>query len=376
METPKDGKRLVPNKANNRYGVAELNELIKANKINKINYPCGNRDALLDMIGVFAQTELGIPFLIKQNRDTRQRCFNLIFDDEVNETQKVRQLLTIAKLDMVIDALIWVIGNQKIPALKDWTPTLGMRWQQRASVLISNKQWDSAFWLDSYRTMVQDRVDQSETVVSKHGDVELPIQAVAIKDVSLEIHKNLLAIDINGDMKYFQWNELEWFWDKRGNQRGVNAEILLELTRDLDNCLKADSQVNHIFGKKRDPQKQIHSLAKALDKTVFVADKLELKATKRWFHRTDKYGEPRWKPLFRFNSGGLSEVNQMAKEFAEENATVNEMADKILNNNDSKLSVDEMISEGIFRHNIKNEQVSNEYQNENVGIEEVWVDKK
>ena len=259
METPKDGKRLVPNKANNRYGVAELNELIKANKINKINYPCGNRDALLDMIGVFAQTELGIPFLIKQNRDTRQRCFNLIFDDEVNETQKVRQLLTIAKLDMVIDALIWVIGNQKIPALKDWTPTLGMRWQQRASVLISNKQWDSAFWLDSYRTMVQDRVDQSETVVSKHGDVELPIQAVAMKDVSLEIHKNLLAIDINGDMKYFQWNELEWFWDKRGNQRGVNAEILLELTRDLDNCLKADSQVNHIFGKKRDPQKQIHS---------------------------------------------------------------------------------------------------------------------
>jgi hypothetical protein len=340
-----------------------------------MTYPCNNYEALLLMVRDMARTKVGIFYLFSSNRNTRQRCFDLIFDDSVPEAQKVNQIMTIAKLDMVIEALIQLIGNQPIPLLKDWSPVFGLHWQQRARVLITSKDYHNKVWLDTYTDLVKPSVEAKQQVVSMHGDAKLPLQADSVRDVKLGIHEDMLSVSIHENTTAFKWKELKWFWDKRGNQRGVNAEILLELPRDLDDCLNSAGGMNRVFGKSGDPRKQISSLSKALDEVVFIQNKRDELATKRWFSET-KHREPRWKPLFRFNKGQLSEITQLAKEFVETNATANEIADKVLNNKDSKLSVEEMMSEGIWQHSIKNEKISNEYQNENVGIEEVWVDKK
>ena len=353
--------------------IPELNEWLKNG--GSMTYPCNNYEALLLMVRDMARTEVGIFYLFSSNRNTRQRCFDLIFDDSVPEAQKVNQIMTIAKLDMVIEALIQLIGNQPIPLLKDWSPVFGLHWQQRARVLITSKDYHNKVWLDTYTDLVKPSVEAKQQVVSMHGDAKLPLQADSVRDVKLGIHEDMLSVSINENTTAFKWKELKWFWDKRGNQRGVNAEILLELPRDLDDCLNSAGGMNRVFGKSGDPRKQISSLSKALDEVVFIQNKRDELATKRWFSET-KHREPRWKPLFRFNKGQLSEITQLAKEFVETNATANEIADKVLNNKDSKLSVEEMMSEGIWQHSIKNEKISNEYQNENVGIEEVWVDKK
>ena len=161
----------------------ELNEWLKNG--GAMTYPFGKHDRLFLMVRYIARTEVGAEYLFNQNRDTRQRCFDLIFDESFPEVQRVHQMSTIAKLDMVIETLLMIAGNQKLPLFTDWSPTFGLFWQQKAKVLITSNDWHNPFWLEQYSTLVRPHIEAKREVVSKHGDAKLPLQADSIRDVKL-----------------------------------------------------------------------------------------------------------------------------------------------------------------------------------------------
>ena len=80
--TKKDGVALTPSQAR-----AKISEIIKDPKC-IITYPTDNWNNLLGFVNTILQADGGLTFLINQNELTRTSCYNMMYDEDVPETQK------------------------------------------------------------------------------------------------------------------------------------------------------------------------------------------------------------------------------------------------------------------------------------------------
>ena len=85
------------------------------------------------------------------------------------------------------------------------------------------------------------------------------------------------------------------FWDKKSKCPNTLAHILIDLSLDLDGCLKENNKYHKTFGVQADANKQLSKLCKALDK-LFPVDGVG-RATDRWFLETQARDKT-WSPRF------------------------------------------------------------------------------
>ena len=349
--TKKDGVALTPSQAR-----AKISEIIKDPKC-IITYPTDNWNNLLGFVNTILQADGGLTFLINQNELTRTRCYNMMYDEDVPETQKYYQLITIAKCDMIVQAILFCVGNQKIKELSGWKPTFEMDWQLKAKAIIESRSvgWDThPHWRDTYHQVVKP-YQKMGTVVTKEGKVELPIRVDSIADVKLDIQEEGLGINIHDLTHFFDWHSLPAFWDNRSKKRNVNAELLFDLIKDIDDCLKKDGLRNQTFctdGRKAN--KQISALSRVLDNVILIQNDRGSKATERWFRLDEKHSEPRYYPKFRHNSEKLNVVNRIA--------------DKVRNKSPQEIA--DVIENGMDYHSPRKTKLSIDYEYEDFGIYE------
>jgi len=290
------------------------------------------------------------------------RCYKLMFDESVNKEQRIKQVIDIASYDMGIQAIIWVYGNGVIPErLRDWKPTLGSYTQQEAKRLISKADIHNVFWLETFNKIVN-QTDESldkevhNKVLEQNVPMDLPIELGSVKELHLEVLDQWVLIKVNGqDRANVQFQELgKDFWNKRDNRIGICGMILKDLVNDRDECLKADGHRNYVFNETGKAEKQISLFAKSLDGLFQIVGDESKSSVKRWFHKSDKYPEPRWIPNFMFETN--KDVNQL------------KLMDKIVNNKIplgqivDEHSYDELKANHINPISIKREKIQNEYQ--------------
>ena len=168
--------------------LSDLDKYVSEHKKSlNISWNLNNWNTVLDGVSTLLKTKDGLDILIKMNKDGTKKCFDLIFDERSPDYQKYYQLQWIGKMDMIIQAVIFVRGNQPLPEeLQDWSPVFGLEWQEEAKRLITSKEngWDSnPFWMKTYNEEIAPYVSDG-IVISNDGKVKLPIRATNIKAVS------------------------------------------------------------------------------------------------------------------------------------------------------------------------------------------------
>lgn len=279
--------------------IKELNEFLQ-NPNHNITYPCSNWDRLIILVNDIRRTEVGVQYLIKQNQKVRKKCMAIMLDKAIPDFQRLKQMMDIAKVDMIIEALQWTLGNQVAPELSGWDYQFGYGWQRRARVLVLNQDWENPFWYKSYSTFIKPSKAEGKQVVVSKDDHSLPHVTKSVNQVNLNPLEDMLVIEIDGNLKPHKWEDLPTFWNSRDNEIGVNAQLLMDLTEDRKNKLRSDGKLHKSFGKNGDPSKQISSLSNALDGLVMAEDEQNRTSPKRWFTKSS-HREPTWKPRFRVN---------------------------------------------------------------------------
>ena len=292
MKTPTSGKQVLT--------IKMLNEFLQSTKCT-VSYPCSNWDKLLVLVNDIRRTEVGVKFLINQNKGARRQCYEIMFADGLPVFQRVKQMMDIAKVDMIIEALQWTLGSKIEPELKGWDYQFGYGWHRKARVLVLNEDWDNPFWYNSYAEFHKPCKTEGKQVVVEKDKHNLPLITKSVKQVILNPQSDVLLIEIDGNIKAIKWEDLDDFWNSRDNEIGINAQLLMDLTDDRKNILRSDGKLHKSFGKKGEPAKQISSLCKALDGLVMAEDEQDRTRPKRWFKKS-KHRVPTYKPRFRVNS--------------------------------------------------------------------------
>ena len=301
------------------------------------------------------------------------KCWDVMFDESVSEYQRLHQVIDVARYDNLIQALIWHFGNgNSVEELKDWQPKLGLKRQLQAQTLLMNKDFTNQFWVETYYELVgvSDNKEVHNTVLTMK-DISLPIQIDTPKELMIEVHDDkVLITTLDHHDLVFPFDELPEFWNNTSNVIGVNGRILLDLMYDRDDCLKADGELNRVFGKTGKPNQQISAFAQALDLTFEVKGR-EGTATKRWFTKTDKYNEPRWIPMFRHKKFKDGLLIQLMKDISD-GKTPKQIADSYNNTITSSKEKNDILSreeDNLFYHSERTTKVSNQYMNPDKNVE-------
>mgnify|MGYP006865017516 CR=1 FL=1 len=310
---PKEQTATTPS-PNRKISIEELQHLIDNGDVKNIQPPTHNFDALVDWVSNFVKADR-VQFLVDIRQNAMGKCYKCIYSETTPEIQKVYQLIDIARVDMMIQAIIRVYGNQVLPeSLQDWKPVFGLQWQMRATALITSKQsnWQSnSFWFETYENFVLKKIKESETVVKNIQDeeIEFPLKADSVKSVKIIHAEDMLVIDTGIHRHTFNWDELDAFYNKKEKKPNHLATILQDLQSDLDGCLRADGGVLYSqFGiGNSKPNTQISKLASALDNIIYIEDDRDSTSSNRWFRKSNKYSHPRWYPRF------VSTKNQISK---------------------------------------------------------------
>jgi hypothetical protein len=319
---------------------------------------------VLDGVSTLLKTKDGLDCLIKMNKGGTKQSYDLIFDDKSPDYQKYYQLQWIAKMDMIIQAVIFAKGNQHLPEeLQNWSPVFGLEWQEEAKRLITSKEngWDSnPFWMKTYNEQIAPHISDG-VVISKDGKVKLPIRATNIKDVELElINESTVMISIQGDSHYYPIDQVNHLWDNRSNKPNANGRIFIDLHKSLDNCLTKDGLLNEEFGQNSTPDKQMSKFATALDGLVFIEDDRRKDAINRWFFKDTRYKYIIWKPRFIFKNNADAKLTAIAEDYFENELTPKEIAQKM--KNDEYKEKELVLNEGMGIEHQKITKLQNHYE--------------
>ena len=315
--------------------ISDLDKYVSENKETlSINWDFGNWDTVIKGVVTLLKTKDGLDILIKMNKGGTNQSYDLIFKDRSPDYQKYYQLQWIAKMDMIIQAVIFVRGNQPLPdELQDWNPTFGLEWQEKAKRLITSREngWDSnPFWMKTYNEEIAPHISDG-VVISKDGKVRLPIRAETIKDVELElVNKDTVVINIQGDSHIYPIDQVNHLWDNRSNKPNANGRIFIDLHHNLESCLTRDGILNQEFGQNSTPEKQMSKFAKALDGLVFIQDDRRKDAINRWFFKDTRFPELKWKPRFIFKNNADAIRTAMAEDYIENDLTPKQLAEKVV----------------------------------------------
>ena len=337
----------TPNLGKKKLTTVELNKILQ-NPKNTMVYPCSNWDNLLMMINEIRRTEIGIKYLLNQNQAVRKRCYDVMLDKSVPEFQRMKQMIDIAKADMIIEALQWTLGNQIAPELKGWDYQFGIGWHRLARVLVIHQDWHNKFWYDTYCQFHKPSKTEGKQVVVSKDDQTLPYEINSVNQVMFNPHDDMLIIEIDGNLKSHKWEDLPDFYNNRDNEIGVNAQLLLDLMQDRKKRLRADGKLHKSFGKKGKPNKQISSLCQALDGLICAKDEQDRTSTTRWFTKS-KHREPTWKPRFRVKSS----IDEPLHEFIDD-VQNGEPIDQAINKWEDKKTKP-------LIHNVKNNNILDTY---------------
>lgn len=299
---------------NRTMSIEEFQRRIDNGDVESITLPTNDMAKLMDFVSLFVKADR-VQFLIELHQKTIDKCYKCFYSDTSPEIQKVYQLIDIARVDMMIQAIIRLYGNQALPkSLQDWKPVFGLHWQMRATALITSKQSDwenNLFWYSTYKDMISGAIEESETVVKNIQDQEIkfPLKAESVSSVKIIHAEDMLMIDTGIHRHTFNWDELDAFYNKKEKKPNHLATILQDLQSDLDGCLRADGGVlyNQFAKEKSNTNSQISKLTSALDSIIFIQNDRAPSSSDRWFKKTDKYSYTRWYPRF------VSIRNQMSK---------------------------------------------------------------
>jgi len=315
--------------------LSDLNNYVSEHKETlRIDWQFNDWNTVLTGVSSLMKTKDGLSVLISMNKNGTKQSYDLIFDDKSPDYQKYYQLQWIAKMDMIIQAVIFVRGNQPLPdELQDWNPTFGLEWQEKAKRLITSREngWDSnPFWMKTYNEEIAPHISDG-VVISKDGKVRLPIRAETIKDVELAlVNEDAVVISIQGDSHIYPIDQVNHLWDNRSNKPNANGRIFIDLHHNLESCLTRDGILNQEFGQNSTPDKQMSKFAKALDGLVFIQDDRRKASISRWFFKDIKYPEPKWKPRFIFKNNADATRTAMAEDYFENDLTPKQLAEKVV----------------------------------------------
>ena len=315
--------------------LSDLDKYVSEHKKSlSISWNFDNWNTVLDGVSTLLKTKDGLDILIKMNKGGTKQSYDLIFDDKSPDYQKYYQLQWIAKMDMIIQAVIFAKGNQPLPEeLQDWNPTFGLEWQEEAKRLITSKEngWDSnPFWMKTYNEDIAPYITEG-VVISKDGKVKLPIRATNVKDVELSlVYEDTVVISIQGDSHIYSIDQVNHLWDNISNKPNANGRIFLDLHNNLENCLTKDGVLNQEFGKNSTPERQMSKFATALDGLVFIEDNRKKDAIDRWFFRDTRYRYIKWKPRFIFKNNADAIRTAMAEDYIENDLTPKQLAERLV----------------------------------------------
>ena len=369
---PKEQTATTP-PTNRTISIEELQHLIDNGDVKNVQPPTHNFDALVDWVSNFVKADR-VQFLIDIRQNAMGKCYKCIYSETTPEIQKVYQLIDIARVDMMIQAIIRVYGNQVLPeSLQDWKPVFGLQWQMRATALITSKQndWDNnLFWYNTYKDMISGAIEEGITVVKniQGNRLNIPLKVRSVEEVSIEHLAEYVSIGIGEKKFIIEWNELDAFYNKKEKKPNHLAKILQDLSSDMDGCLRADAGLLYSqFGiGNSKPNTQISKLTSALDSIIFIENDRASKSSDRWFRRINKYSHPRWYPRF------ISPINQsgrMANMISDKEKLIEKTPMELLKNSIEEDSIESaepqsLLDQGIYPISEKKAKLQTHYQDD------------
>ncbi len=369
---PKEQTATTP-PTNRTMSIEEFQRRIDNGDVESITLPTNDMAKLMDFVSLFVKADR-VQFLIELHQKTIDKCYKCFYSDTSPEIQKVYQLIDIARVDMMIQAIIRLYGNQGLPkSLQDWKPVFGLRWQMRATALITSKQndWDNnLFWYNTYKDMISGAIEEGITVVKniQGNRLNLPLKVRSVEEVSIEHLAEYVSIGIGEKKFIIEWNELDAFYNKKEKKPNHLAKILQDLSSDMDGCLRADAGLLYSqFGiGNSKPNTQISKLTSALDSIIFIENDRASKSSDRWFRRINKYSHPRWYPRF------ISPINQsgrMANMISDKEKLIEKTPMELLKNSIEEDSIESakpqfLLDQGIYPISEKKAKLQTHYQDD------------
>ena len=220
---------------------------------------------------------------------------------------------------MIPQAMIGFFGNGKLPKeLENWKPTFGVQWHFEAMQEIP-------------RSDMQGNLYWQMEALKLYSQEQEALQAPSVEDIEIQvIESDSLWISYGGNTNAYKFNELSEFWDKKSNKPNIVAHIMIDLSLDVDGCLKQNNEYHNYFGKGKIDQssKHISKLANALD-SIITTDNLDQKSTNRWF-KVSKHRDKVWTPRFIFRSSRTLEEKKILRNAVKNNHTVSKLAEDMI----------------------------------------------
>ena len=169
--------------------------------------------------------------------------------------------------------------------------------------------------------------DEAERIYKQELERQKPLHP---KEITMEIVNNdFLKFDYRDVAEVIPFDGLDMFWDNKSNCPNTLAHILIDLSLDLDDCLKENNKYHKTFGIQADAKKQLSKLCKALDE-LFPVDK-EGSATTRWFLETQA-SDKTWSPRFVFISQHDKKQKALLQKVIDNEMTLPKYAEKYSDN--------------------------------------------
>ena len=304
-----------------KYTRQQIKDLYNKGKVPmELPLTFGNIKLFNQEIAFYMSFKDGGKWLWKRNQAVIKESLEKFMNPNTNEVQRRRVLYDIARYDMIPQAMIGLYGNQKLPKeLEDWKPTLGFGWQFEAMQEVPRSDMQgNLYW----------HIQSKELYEKEQAQVKAP----SVKDIEMAVVENeSLMISYGGTSNIYKFSELPQFWDKKSKVPNVVAHILIDLSNDLDGCLKQNNEYHKTFGKGKIDQssKHISKLSNAFDSIIQTDDQIG-KATDRWF-KVNKHRDKMWKPRFIFKSSRTLEEKKIIRKAIKEKHTVSKLAENMDN---------------------------------------------
>ena len=297
----------------------QITDLNKEGKLINFTLTFGNIHQFHQEIRMIMQMNNGFRGLFARSRAVVKRSYEVLMHPNTNQIQRARALYDIARYDMIPQAMIGFFGNGKLPKeLENWKPTFGVQWHFEAMQEIP-------------RSDMQGNLYWQMEALKLYSQEQEALQAPSVEDIEIQvIESDSLWISYGGNTNAYKFNELSEFWDKKSNKPNIVAHIMIDLSLDVDGCLKQNNEYHNYFGKGKIDQssKHISKLANALD-SIITTDNLDQKSTNRWF-KVSKHRDKVWTPRFIFRSSRTLEEKKILRNAVKNNHTVSKLAEDMI----------------------------------------------
>ena len=298
----------------------QVKDLWNKGEIKTLPLNFGDINLFNQQICFYMTLKNGCAWLLATSKATVKRSLEMFMNPKTSEVQRTRVLYDIARWDMIPQAMIGFFGNEKLPKeLEGWKPTFGYGWQFEAMQEVPRSDMQgNLYWHE-----------QSKELYEKH---QAQVKVPRVKDIEMAIVENeSLMISYGGTSNIYKFSEMPKFWDKKSNVPNNVAHMMIDLSLDVDGCLKQKNPYHKTFGKGKTDQssKHISKLANALDSIIQTDDQIG-KATDRWF-KVSKHRDKVWKPIFTLKSSRTTEEKEIIRNAMKQNHTVSKIAENMDN---------------------------------------------